>query len=473
MHARWESVLTSLWETSRFTSYFYQTVQFVATEAVPTLALSVSGMRPVLYYHPTFPDHTPPAALTALLVHELLHVVNGHDHRALKDHEPYLQNLAQDMVINSWMREKKEHFFSASRTGETTPLLLPESLPGIPEDFYSETGITDPSWEDLYQWFGRRGPKAVREFTDAVREMFRDLKKNLSKTQSAANPDDPIVPLAEEGEDSPAEETIPDGLTMVDQNGDALPTGTHLFLDVMERRQLQSQVRKVMEMAASDPFSKSDRVYEAVTRMIRSVRKFRNPSWERRIKSIVDRTAHSNEWRYATNRFNRRYFAQGVYAAGRALKEKQLLTVCVDVSASMTSTPHEIATAFGVLESFLNRFSVHLLCVDEALFVPRIRNAASGNTTDLAKPCLYRKGDWKLLETGNSGTTFFAPLFNGYLTGHRELVVVITDGYVHDLGKLKPYHPTLWLISASRTEPFYPPFGEVVQLPGEQERGRV
>ncbi|TYT74834.1 vWA domain-containing protein [Desulfobotulus mexicanus] len=460
-HPVWETVLEELWRQSRFTSYFYQSVQFTPSTSVPTLALSIASMRPVLLYHPDFVERQNKESLKALLVHELLHIVHGHEHRQLKDHEPYLQNLAQDMVINSFLRSRAKNFFS-STDGQQQSLYLPAELPGIPDAFFEETGEKDPSWENLYHWFGRRGPESLRIFSDAVRDMFRDLKKKPAKKAL----DNKSVHFTEpEDSDDPADtDTIPEGICLVDKKGEALPTGTHLFLGTMEKRQLQTQVRKIMDLAGNDPFSPTDRVFEALSRMIEGVEKLHSLPWQRRLRSILDRNVHSSEWFYTKSRFNRRFLPHGIYSSGRMFREKELLTVCVDVSSSMTTTPGEMAGAFAVIESLLDRFRVNLLCVDESVFVPRIRKEGMEKQQDLKKPYFYKKGDWKHLETGNSGTTFFAPLFNTYMRKHRELLLVITDGHIHDLGRLIPYSPTLWLISSGRKEPFKAPFGKALIL---------
>ncbi|MDY0163963.1 DUF2201 family putative metallopeptidase [Desulfobotulus sp.] len=460
-HPAWEAVLEDLWRQSRFTSYFYQSVQFTETSTVPTLALSMGGMRPVLLYHPDFVDSQDKESLKALLVHELLHLVHGHDHRHLKDHEPYLQNLAQDMVINSFLRRRSAHFFSCAH-GTATDLRLPADLPGIPDAFFEETGESDPSWERVYQWFGRRGPEALRVFSDAVRDMFRDLKKPPQKKAPHTGPCH-VTDSSEPDAENP--DLIPEGLCLVDKKGKALPTGTHLFLGTLEKRQLQSQIRRIMDLAKDDPLTATDRVFEALSRMMESIEKLGPLPWERRLRSLLDRNTHSNEWLYTKSRFNRRYLPHGIYTSGRIFREKELLTVCVDVSSSMTTTPGEMARAFAVVESLLDRFRVNLLCVDEKVFIPRIRREKMEREEQWARPYFYKKGDWKHLETGNSGTTFFAPLFNAYMRNHKELLLVLTDGHIHDMGKLNPYPATLWLISSGRREAFHAPFGKALILP--------
>jgi len=77
----WDSILQALWKRSRFTSYFYQSVQFINENNIPTLALTILSSRFVLFYNRDFIDHIDPEELMGLLVHEMLHIIHGHDHR--------------------------------------------------------------------------------------------------------------------------------------------------------------------------------------------------------------------------------------------------------------------------------------------------------------------------------------------------------------------------------------------------------
>ena len=466
MHPKWERVLADLWKVSRFASYFYQGVALVETSSVPTLALGIAGQFPTLFYSASFVDELEAPELMGLLVHELLHVAFSHDHRSLKDNEPGMQNLAQDMVVNSYLEDHASRFFSGE--GEVR---LPDGLPVIPKDFFEETGNPDPTWEEVHLWFGRRGPKEVREFSDAVRAMFRDLKE-LAKSRANDTDTGLSVPIADLDSEDPTSQPDLSGIQLSQENN-ALPTGTHLFQDAQEVKKLGSHLVRTLERGAPDPGLGQDRLFEAVSRIIGDIRIFRNPSWEKKVKSLLDRTARSNRWEYRRSRFSRRHFAEGIYATGRSLANKERLTVAIDVSASMTSRPGELEAAFGVLDHLAGDFAITLLCVDEALFVPRLNADPTKpkrlqTTTRLR---LYKKGDWKHLATGNSGTTFFAPLFNSWMRGHAEQLLVVTDGDIHDLAALRPYPRTLWLVSESRKTPFSPGFGEVAPIPQRRQGG--
>ena len=50
------------------------------------------------------------------------------------------------------------------------------------------------------------------------------------------------------------------------------------------------------------------------------------------------------------------------------------------------------------------------------------------------------------------------------MDNHGELLIVITDGYIYDIDRLKRYKNTLWLISESRDEKFTPPFGKSIKI---------
>ncbi len=116
-----------------------------------------------------------------------------------------------------------------------------------------------------------------------------------------------------------------------------------------------------------------ERAYQDIRGIIERVREADIAPWRRQLKSVVDFSAQSNEWTYTYGRFNRRYFASGIYSPGRVFREQELITVAVDVSGSMVMTPSDIESAFGVIEELMGKYRVHLVCLDEDLFVPEKR----------------------------------------------------------------------------------------------------
>jgi len=186
--------------------------------------------------------------------------------------------------------------------------------------------------------------------------------------------------------------------------------------------------------------------------------------YKNHIKSIIDYLSHSNEWYYTHSRFNRRYVAKGIYIAGRAYKQSEIITVAIDISASMMAQREDLETAFGIIEDLTGKYKVFLVCVDEEYFIPVKQGDTFIRSEPSAKPYEYKKGDWKLIKSGYGGATFFSSFFNEYLKGHKEMVLVITDGYIYDVDKLKPYPSTLWLITKSRNENFVPPFGKAISI---------
>jgi len=130
----------------------------------------------------------------------------------------------------------------------------------------------------------------------------------------------------------------------------------------------------------------------------------------------------------------------------------------------MVMKPGNIESAFGTIEGLLSKFKIYLLCIDETLFIPEKKDNLFIKSEKNTKPYEYKKGDWKYLKTGSSGTTYFASLFNTYMENHTELLIVITDGYIYDIDRLKKYNNTLWLISENRDEPFSTPFGKSIKI---------
>jgi len=91
----------------------------------------------------------------------------------------------------------------------------------------------------------------------------------------------------------------------------------------------------------------------------------------------------------------------------------------------MIMNPDDIGMAFGVIEDLLVKYRINLVCMDEDLFVPEILGGGMARSTDMTHHYFYKKGDWRYLKTGAGGTTLFAPLFNRYMHGRRETLLVI------------------------------------------------
>lgn len=470
MSDKWNEALEKLWERSRFTSFFYQSVKLIPSEYIPTLALTVSDRRIVLKYNPAFVDETNVEELIGLLVHEMMHVILSHNHRVNPGEDPFQQNHAQDMVINSYIKANEKTFFSVKgkRPEDCPPLIIPDGLPVIPGDFYKETEITDPTWEEVYEWFTMRGNKKLIEFLESINDHFRHPPDAEGKSdgQHSESEDIPGEALEHSSSDD-FDQFNNDGFVFRDNSGNTLPTGMHMFHDDSQRSQMESSLRRMLDFAKDSSTFNDDRVFDDIEGIIKKIRHTEIKPWKNQLKSILDFTSPTGKWDYSYNRFNRRYFANEIYSAGRVLKPMELLTVVVDVSSSMVTNPADLETAFGIIEDLLDRFTVHLLCVDETVFIPERKDNYFRASKESKKPYIYKKGDWKFIKTGTSGTTFFESLFNEYMLNHREMLLVITDGYIYDLNKLKTYQNTLWLITENRKEPFTAPFGKTIYVKNE------
>ena len=461
---RMSDTLEILWGRSRFVSYFYQAVDFIESRAVPTIALDQADMGTVLYYNRDFVERSNVEDLIGLLVHEFLHLVHNHRHRARPGADAGLQNLAQDMVINGYIRSRERSFFS--RTGGDSPprLMIPEGLPVIPARFTAETGITDPSWEDVYRWLADRPEEKLADINVRAVETGDDFGERSVTGEryhpgNAAEKDTDRRDIANVDHDDSRE-----GIVFRDDDGNALPTGIHRYRDEERKRSMDALMERVFSLARQDAVCGRERAFGEIEVLVRSLRDVDISAWRSLVKSYIDYASHTSEWKYSYSRFNRRYFAGGIYAPGRVFVQKQTITVVVDVSGSMVVKPADLEAAFGVIEELLGKYTVNLVCVDEGVYVPRKDGDRFVPSDDRAAPYRYRRGDWKYLKTQSSGTTFFASLFNEFMTGHREMLVVITDGYIYDLHELKKYAPTLWVISSGRGEPFVPPFGKSVTI---------
>ncbi len=445
-----DEALTRLWRQSRFTSYFYQFTDMVPESTVPTLAMTIANRRFRLYYNPEFVRTLLPDPLVGLLVHEMLHVVLNHSHRALPGQDPVLRNLAQDMVINSYISEHEKTFFSRKGFQEIPILNLPPGLPRVPLECCrtcAGRGLLDVTWEQVYAWL------AQRKNTPLPDENSLDAKGHPTQWDA-----DQFKP------GSDGEPGLPEGLLFTEGKGKPLPTGIHIMGTPEANTQAEAGKKRVMRFIQQAGQCQDERLYSELSSLIREPNPSR-ASWKNRLKNMVDQANVSTCWDHSWSRLNRRYFDAGIYAPGRVYRPRPLVWVAVDVSGSMTCRPHQLENAFGVVEKLAETYRISLICLDQDLFIPRKKDGVFVRSSD-ERPYYYRKGDWKCIRSGARGATFFAPLFNTHLKGHREALVVLTDGYIYDLDSLTPYGPTFWVVPENRKDVFVPPFGKVVAMEG-------
>ncbi|MCL2156108.1 MAG: hypothetical protein FWH53_10625, partial [Leptospirales bacterium] len=339
--------------------------------------------------------------------------------------------------------------------------------------FFADTTINDPFWEEVYRWLKLQPEEDIKRYrftgdnTDSKsmsidKSTIEQLKDELDSFDLSYN-------------SAPKERYTNfknmTGLMFGKDNGDYVPTGVHIMNKKTDLNILDAKINHFMTLAKKDEISANERIFNDIDAIINAV-KNTDLSWSEKIKSIVDITAQSNEWEYSYHRFNKRFFAQGIYAPGRSFKDKEAITVIVDVSGSMVMKPGDIESAFGIIEGLLHKFKIYLLCIDETLFIPEKKDNLFIKSIRTDKPYEYKKGDWKYIKTGAGATTYFAPLFNRYMDKHSELLIVITDGYIYDIDQLKKYANTLWLISEHRQEPFKPPFGKSIKISSAPMQGR-
>jgi predicted metal-dependent peptidase len=285
-----------------------------------------------------------------------------------------------------------------------------------------------------------------------------------------APPDAAEVPLPDTDIDNPEKNRTgqkpehKDFYVFKNASGDTLPAGSHNLNYEAGKKHLENNLKHVMALAKKDETTANERFFIEISTIIEKAEKVDAKSFVKKIKTITRQLNTSSDWEYSSERFNRRYFAEGIYSAGRRLKNEKIITVAVDVSASMVMRPESIETAFGAVEALLKDYRIYLVCIDETVFIPEKKEDAfivSGKKTG---NYLYKKGDWKYIRSGNCGTTFFAPLFNDYIRGHSEMLIVITDGEIYDMGTLVKYPKTLWLIPEGCGDDFSPPFGSFAPI---------
>ena len=449
---KWDEVLKQLWRQSRFASYFYQAVTLAEEQSIPTIALGLFSRRFTLFYNPGFVEEMGRDELIGLLIHEMLHVALNHDHRSGFGKDPYLQNLAQDMVINSYLKEHAKDFFSRTGAAAPPPLKLPPGLPVIPKTFDGRRGgaaIIDVTWEELYQWLKEHADETISEEHEAAHDL-----EGLPSVEdwSGSGEEDGLS-----GEDK--------GLAFTDGKGKSLPTGIHLTADVRASDQADSGIRRILSFIQKGGECAGERAFHDVMGLIQGPERPEKVNWKALIRTIVDRSTPTMYWDHSYARLNRRFFDAGIYAPGRFFKPKPLITVAVDVSGSMASNPRDLELAFGAVEDLSRDYRISLVCIDQDLFVPRRQGGAFARSGG-DRPYYYQKGDWRFIRTGGRGATFFAPLFNDYIKNHREMLIVVTDGCIYDIKALQPYYSTLWVVPERAGASFTPPFGRTVAIRG-------
>jgi predicted metal-dependent peptidase len=460
VHAKWETVLLELWIKSRFTSYFYQSVHFEEDETIPTLSLLASEAGFVLRYNNAFPDAFSIDELTGLLAHEMMHVMLNHNHRVKPGKNVLLQNLAQDMVINSYMLENKARFFSRSGRDlrDEPEVILPDGLPLVPDKFYSRNrGNHDPAWEDVYEWLEANKNEKITDVTDKSQTGLRiDSRFEV--------PDFSFRQKAPEDEIAPDLFNDTDGVIFKNTAGQELPAGVHFFREKTLDDTVDALKKRIISFAERDENSRAERLYQDISSLISRIRPAKIKNFNKVVKRFLNQVLCGDDWDFSARRFNRRYFGEGIYAPGRFYRRQPSLTVAVDVSGSMLAKPETIERAFGVIESLLGRYAVHLICIDEAVFVPQRKDDTFIASKETSGEYLYRRGDWRYIKTAGNAATFFGPLFDTFMKDKSEPLIVITDGEVYDMDRLTPYRHTLWAFPPECIGSIKPPFGRVVAI---------
>jgi len=413
----------------------------------------------MLFYNEDFLQKMGVEYFTGLLIHEMLHILFQHNHRAFPDYNLDLQNLAQDMVINSYIRKKRFSFFSHKKSytrdrhdreihGISTPeLKIPQSLPEIPQTFISETRNSDPLWEDLYYWLVKK--KKENQKIDEIEDITMEDKNKLFN------------------DENPFEMDMIEDVISFKENNDFMPTGLHVGAELAKEKN-EAVKNRLLFLASKDTLCAEEELFKDLSAFIEKTRAVDTTSWKKEIMSLVDYESKSHEWTYRSSRFNRRYFAQGIYSPGRMFREEEILTVAVDVSGSMTAHPEDLEAAFGVVESLMKSYRVYLICIDENVYIPH-KEKDSFVDSKSKSPYRYKKGDWQFIKSGARGTTFFAPLFNDFMKHHKEMLLVITDGDIFDIHELRAHRPTLWVLPKRADKNFKAPFGRTVFMEIEEK----
>ena len=222
--------------------------------------------------------------------------------------------------------------------------------------------------------------------------------------------------------------------------------------------------KRIIRFSERDENSRAERLYQDISSLINRIRPAKIKNFNKVVKRFLNQVLCGDDWDFSARRFNRRYFGEGIYAPGRFYRRQPSLTVAVDVSGSMLAKPKTIERAFGVIESLLRRYAVHLICIDEEVFVPERNGDTFIASKEPSNEYLYHRGDWRYIKTAANAATFFGPLFDTFMKDKKQPLIVITDGEVYDMDRLTPYRHTLWALPPECVGSIKPPFGKVASI---------
>jgi len=121
-----------------FLSEYCANINWIKNNSIPTMGVTIKGTYLMCYYNEEFVEkHIKDDTLTAVIIHEILHLLYDHPHRASKignlNHE--YANWAMDMIINDIIDSCYTEF------------KLPKEALRTPKEYNGE-----PIFEELYMW---------------------------------------------------------------------------------------------------------------------------------------------------------------------------------------------------------------------------------------------------------------------------------------------------------------------------------
>jgi predicted metal-dependent peptidase len=165
----------------RFYAEFLMFVNFNRGDQYHTMAVTVEGGSPKLYWAHKFVDSLEVPEINFVLIHECIHLLSNHCERAsrmshmIPDFSHKLSNFAQDMIINHLIVDAKmpEKIVTMPKERDKDGKIKPDSIMGMtlpPE--YKGTLV----WEELYLWLTEQKKK------------YEDWKKDQPKQDGPKMP---------------------------------------------------------------------------------------------------------------------------------------------------------------------------------------------------------------------------------------------------------------------------------------------
>lgn len=385
------------------------------------------------YWHPKFVSKLTPIELCYVLCHETYHVVCQHcDKNRISGKNKKVWNISVDYVVNSML----EH------------------------DYRKAKYITDTDYsiDNHPIWGGNLGkPYPLQELLDDIDKQAADIQ-NGREEKGAEDKEGERRMFADYSMYGKSPEEIYDTIMDHLQNKSATEINKILegFNNSIDQHKESSINRKDLLSKIIEAASATKKLVGTVPSSIEDqLAELQNPklSWQDFVRVTLQKRRHEkgqiNDW----SRFRRRALSMGMYAPKK--KDDHVRWLCLlDSSGSMSNED----MAFGVsqLRALDGRSEGIVVCCDADTYWDKAKN-------------INKMDELPSINVVGRGGTAFRSFFEDWrdkLGNNFDMIIVLTDGGIFDMGELKPPGlDTVWVLTSGYYD-FSPPFGRVAPLRG-------